>query len=118
MFGSIQARNVAQKFAIDALLAPPSEIPLVILIGPAGTAKTFLSLAAGLTETKLGFNDDGTYNRILISRPNVITEEQPLGALPGTLEQKTSPLLACYYDNLDIILRGRAKQEDSMQIQA
>lgn len=47
----IRPQNRLQRFALDALLAPEEEIPLVILRGPAGTAKTFLSMAAELDKT-------------------------------------------------------------------
>ena len=47
----IRPQNRLQRFALDALLAPAEEIPLVILRGPAGTAKTFLSMAAELDKT-------------------------------------------------------------------
>lgn len=115
VYGKIKALNSAQRFALNALMAPPEEIPLVILAGPAGTAKTFLSLAAGLSNTKLEYCDNGLYNRILISRPNVESDED-FGYLPGDLYEKTLPLLSSYYDNLDTILRNGAKDEDKAQI--
>lgn len=49
LFGNIKPLNAMQRYALWALTAPVEEIPLVVLIGPAGTAKTFLSLAAGLS---------------------------------------------------------------------
>lgn len=115
VYGKIKALNSAQRFALNALMAPPEEIPLVILAGPAGTAKTFLSLAAGLTNTRLDYCDDGKYNRILISRPNVESDES-FGYLPGDIYEKTLPLLSSYYDNLDTILRNGQKDEDKAQI--
>lgn len=47
----VQPKNASQTFALWALMQPVEEIPFVILKGPAGTAKTFLSLAAGLDQT-------------------------------------------------------------------
>lgn len=46
----VAPRNISQHFAIDALMAPPEEIPLVILQGEAGTAKTFLTVACGMDQ--------------------------------------------------------------------
>ena len=102
--GDIKHLNKMQNYAMWALTNP--DIPLVILEGPAGTAKTFVSLACGLDQ--LGISDaraEGEiYDRILISRPNAKTSDDDFGYLPGTLEEKMGPLLASYMDNLEIIL--------------
>ncbi|MCR5055210.1 MAG: PhoH family protein [Lachnospiraceae bacterium] len=108
---SVCARNAAQDFALYALTAPVDEIPLVFLIGAAGTSKTFLSLAAGLD----GVNDF-RYDKILISRNNV-TSDEAFGYLPGTLEEKMMPLLAPFYDNLETIIRGDGEDREQVQIQ-
>lgn len=100
----VRPRNLRQKMALDALNAPSGDIPLVILKGPAGCAKTFLSLAAGLDK-----QHDGEYNRVIISRNNVLSDKG-LGYLKGTLEDKMDPLLAPFYDNLETILRGDSKE--------
>lgn len=102
-------QNVRQKMALDALLAPVDEIPLVILNGPTGCAKTFLALASGI---------DGIfgsiYNKVIITRNNVLSDHE-LGYLKGGLEEKMNPLLAPFYDNLQIILRG-SKNESMEQV--
>ena len=46
----VSPRNSGQPFAVEALLAPAEEIPLVILKGAAGTAKRFLTLACALQQ--------------------------------------------------------------------
>ncbi|MEE3486705.1 MAG: PhoH family protein [Bulleidia sp.] len=115
LFGWVRPMNAAQTCAMYALTAPVEEIPLVILIGPAGTAKTFLSLAAGLSQTCLGQsrkNSYGKYRRIVISRPNVTTQEKDFGYLPGDMKEKTSFLLNNYYDNLCSLLDGAEKGKD------
>ena len=71
VFG-VKPRNAAQSYFLDALLAPADEIPIVMGIGPAGCAKTFLSLAAGLDQAynagfKRGF--DKEYDKILMEVP-------------------------------------------------
>lgn len=91
-------KNTGQRFALYSLLAKPEDIPLVILKGPAGSAKTFLSLAAGLD----GYFKD-TYSNIMISRSNVLSDND-LGFLPGSLEEKMSPLIAPFMDNLKVLL--------------
>lgn len=109
---SVIPKNIGQKCALDALMAPADKIPLVILKGPAGCAKTFLSLAAGLDGVF-----DGTYNKVLISRNNVLSDNE-IGYLKGDLDEKMSPLLAPFYDNLEVILRGKnGKEEDMDEIQ-
>ena len=75
----IQPRNVEQRCAMDALLR--DEINLVALIGPAGTGKTMLSVACGMRKVF----DEGSYSRILISRP-IVPLGRDIGYLPGTKE--------------------------------
>ena len=105
----IKPLNKMQRYAMWALLNP--EIPLVILEGPAGTSKTFLSLACGNEQLDVGDHaNNEPYTRLLISRPNNKTTDADFGYLPGTLEEKMSPLMASYTDNLEIILGGKNVQ--------
>lgn len=114
---NIVPKNSGQTFALSALLAPASELPLVILKGQAGTAKTFLSLAAGLVGLYSDKNEN-QYNKILITRNNVLFDSD-MGYLPGTEEEKMAPLVRGLYDNLEEILRlsGSGDPEISMQIE-
>ncbi len=116
-YGGITPRNAMQTYALWALSAPADQIPLVIMNGPAGTSKTFLSLAAGLDKTYVSHrNNDGAYSRIIISRPSAGGFNE-MGFLPGDLKHKLDPLLAPYYDNLQIILSGGGKyKEDPEQV--
>lgn len=112
----INPRNAAQIMAIDALMAPVSEIPLVILEGPAGTAKTFLSIAAGVDQTiRLGRRQEGAYLKVVITRNNVLSDADH-GFLPGDLEDKLFPLMAPFYDNLESIFSINAKDEEPSKI--
>lgn len=100
--------NSGQKFAAEALLAPAEEVPLVILKGPAGTAKTFLTLACGLEqvmEPQKAKNKKklSSYRKILLSRANVAFDND-LGALPGDEIDKVSPLLRGCLDNIELLL--------------
>lgn len=95
----VKPLNNSQKFALEALLAPSSEIPLVILKGPAGTAKTFLSCAAGLH----GVIEKSEYRKMLIMRPNIKFDED-IGYLKGDEMDKIRPLIRPCLDNLEALL--------------
>ncbi len=92
----IKPLNVEQRCAIDALLR--DEIKLVTLIGKAGTGKTLLALACGLRKVF----DEGSYTRILVSRP-VIPLGRDIGYLPGTKEEKLFNWMQPIYDNLEFL---------------
>jgi phosphate starvation-inducible PhoH-like protein len=87
-------RNVAQKLYLQAI----QENDIVFAIGPAGTGKTFLAVAAAtaaLTEKSI--------KRIILCRPAVEAGER-LGFLPGDIAEKVNPYLRPLYDSLyDII---------------
>lgn len=95
----ITPRNIGQRFAVEALMTPSYEIPLVILTGSAGTAKTFLTLACGLQQTMVSKD----YRRILLTRANVEFDKD-IGALPGTEEEKVGPLMRGAMDNLELLV--------------
>ena len=99
----IMAKNVGQKFLLEALL--DDNYPLVVVKGNAGTGKTFCALAAGLQAQELG-----KYSRILVTRSVTATEQY--GFLPGDIEQKLSPYLAGIKDNLSILVHGSNKKRN------
>ena len=103
----VTPRNVGQFFAQEALMMPASEVPLVILKGPAGTAKTFYSLAVGL-EQVMNTHD---YRSLLITRPNIKFDED-IGYLKGDEMDKIMPLIRPCYDNLEQLLSDDVKNED------
>lgn len=107
----VKPRNVGQKFAQEALMASVEDAPLVILKGPAGTAKTFYSLAVGL-EQILGKNP--TFDRILVARPNVKFDED-IGYLKGTEEEKIGPLIRPIFDNLEQLTRTDSEKKGNRQ---
>jgi PhoH-like ATPase len=92
----IKPRNVEQRCAMDLLLR--DEIKLVTMVGPAGTGKTLLALACGMRKVF----DEGTYSRILVSRP-IMPLGRDIGYLPGTKEEKLFPWMQPIYDNLDFL---------------
>lgn len=101
--GAVMPLNAVQNFAIWALMQPADTIPLVILSGAAGSAKTFLSLACGLAQmSSKNSAKNGGYSRLMLTRPSGGVFSN-LGFLPGDVEQKLDPLYAAFYDNLDAI---------------
>lgn len=99
-------RNSGQKFMQEMLMMSPEIAPLVIIKGPAGTAKTFFSLAVGLH--KMLREEDLLYRKMLICRPNVKFDED-IGFLPGTEQEKIAPFLRPIIDNLEILLEQSDK---------
>ena len=97
----VTARNVGQKFVQEALMMSCDEVPLVIVKGAAGTAKTFLSLAVGLH--KIMNVKQRQYRKILVCRPNVKFDED-IGFLPGSETEKLAPFMRSVIDNLEILL--------------
>lgn len=106
MFG-VTPRNVGQKFMMECLCTGADKAPLVIIKGPAGTAKTLFSLAAGLHE--ILETDQKKYRKILVCRPNV-TMDEDIGYLPGTEEEKIAPFMRPVYDNLQILVDSDEKE--------
>lgn len=100
----ITARNREQNFALNVLLDP--DIDFVTLLGTAGTGKTLLALAAGLTMTMERKN----YYEIIMTRETVPIGED-IGFLPGTEEEKMAPWMGALMDNLEL-LGKRADQNE------
>lgn len=98
-------RNKEQRFAIDMLMN--DQIPLVTLVGKAGTGKTMLALAAGLTKVL----DEQAYTKMLVSR-SIFPLGRDLGALPGELEEKLRPWMQPIYDNFEFLLSSKSAGRD------
>ena len=92
----ITARNREQNFALNLLMSPA--IDFVSLLGQAGTGKTLLALAAGLTQAL----DDKRFTEIIMTRVTVPLGED-IGFLPGTEEEKMQPWMGALEDNLDVL---------------
>ena len=103
----VSPRNVGQYFLQEALMQPAEKAPLVIVKGMAGTSKTFYSLAVGLE--KVMNNASGEYRRILICRPNALFDAE-IGFLPGTEQEKISPLMRPILDNLDQLVDSNEQE--------
>jgi PhoH-like ATPase len=92
----ITSRNREQNFAMNLLLDP--EIDFVTLTGTAGTGKTLMALASGLTQVL----DDRRYTEIIVTRATVSVGED-IGFLPGTEEEKMGPWMGALDDNLEVL---------------
>ena len=99
----INPLNVEQRCALDLLLR--DEIKLITLIGPAGTGKTMLALAAGLRKVF----DEGVYTRILVSRP-IVPLGRDIGYLPGLKEEKLLHWMQPIYDNLEYLCESTGSE--------
>lgn len=100
---SIKPMNLGQACLLDALLDP--EISLVTCYGQAGTGKTLLAVAAGLSQVF-----GRTYNGLTVSRP-IVAMGQTVGFLPGSLQEKMRPWLQPVYDALDLLMRPVDNQQ-------
>lgn len=111
----INARNREQNFALNLLLDP--EIDFVTLQGSAGTGKTLLTIAAGLTQVL----DEKRYTEIIMTRVTIPVGED-IGFLPGTEEEKMTPWMGALMDNLEVLHStqeggsfGRGATQDLLQ---
>ena len=100
----IRPRNVQQTMAIEMLLK--KDMPLVTLIGKAGTGKTLLALASGLMQTE----DFGDYKKLLVARP-IVPMGKDLGFLPGEKEEKLRPWMQPIFDNLEYLFNTKKPGE-------
>jgi len=95
----VTPRNTEQRYALDLLLDP--SVPVVSLVGRAGSGKSLLALVGGL-EQVLG-KENRRYTRLIVSKP-VHSVGKDIGFLPGTLEEKMLPWLKPIQDNLQFLL--------------
>ena len=86
----IKAKTVGQQKYIKAI----TKNTVTIGVGPAGTGKTYLAVAAAVAAFR-----ERTVNRIILTRPAVEAGER-LGFLPGDLQNKVDPYLRPLYDAL------------------
>ncbi|WP_415921587.1 PhoH family protein [Tateyamaria sp. SN6-1] len=106
----VEPRTDAQKAYVQSLF----ENEMAFGIGPAGTGKTYLAVAVGVSMFISGHVD-----RIILCRPAVEAGER-LGFLPGTQEEKVDPYMQPLYDALNDFLPGKQlaklKEEKTIEI--
>jgi phosphate starvation-inducible PhoH-like protein len=88
---NVQPRSDGQKKLMEAI----ARHNLVFAMGPAGTGKTYLAIAAAVEAF-----DKGQVDRIILSRPAIEAGEK-IGYLPGDLQDKMAPYLRPLYDALN-----------------
>lgn len=110
--GEVSGRNVRQKLLLWTLMGcgepdpfAPDGIRLIIVSGPAGSGKSFLTLAAAWERLERGH-----FDRIVITRP-MVDVGTSMGFLPGTLEEKLKPWGGPIEDNLRAIVQVPATDE-------
>ena len=86
----IKAKTLGQKQYVETI----KNYAVTIGVGPAGTGKTYLAVAAAVTALR-----EKSINRIVLTRPAIEAGEK-LGFLPGDLQQKIDPYLRPLYDSL------------------
>ena len=97
----IKAKTLGQKRYVDAI----KKNTITLGIGPAGTGKTYLAVAAAVAAFR-----DKQVNRIILTRPAVEAGER-LGFLPGDLQSKVDPYLRPLYDALFEMLGAETYQK-------
>ena len=104
----VALRNNSQRFMADMLMN--DDIHLAIISGPAGTAKTFMTVVAAMQ----GYQKD-KWNQIICTRNNVEMDSHSIGALPGDEEEKIGPLMRGFCDNLRSYLRAGGTDEETLE---
>jgi PhoH-like ATPase len=111
----VTARNREQNFALNLLMS--DAVDFVTILGPAGTGKTLLTLAAALAQTL----DKSRFREIIMTRVTVPLGED-IGFLPGTEEEKMEPWMGALMDNLEVLTQseeggewGRAATQDLLR---
>ena len=106
----VEPRTDAQKSYVQSLF----QNEMAFGIGPAGTGKTYLAVAVGVS-----MFISGQVDRIILCRPAVEAGER-LGFLPGTQEEKVDPYMQPLYDALNDFLPGKQlaklKEEKTIEI--
>ena len=97
----IKPKTIGQKEYVDSI----SQNTVTIGVGPAGTGKTYLAVAAAVAAFR-----ERKINRIILTRPAVEAGER-LGFLPGDLQSKVDPYLRPLYDALFVMLGAETYQK-------
>jgi PhoH-like ATPase len=92
----LNPKNINQAVAMDVMES--DDIDCVILLGPAGTGKTLLSIASAVQQVV----DDNKFEKIIVAKPTPSLTED-IGFLPGTEEEKMLPWLGGFMDSLEVL---------------
>ncbi len=105
VFG-IMPRNVQQTMALDLLL--DDSVKLVSLIGSAGTGKTLIAVAAGMSKVL----NEQTFQKLLVARP-IMPLGRDIGYLPGDKDEKLTAWMQPIFDNMSYLLSNRLSGANS-----
>ena len=105
VFG-VMPRNVQQTMALDLLL--DDSVKLVTLVGGAGTGKTLLAIAAGMTKVL----NEQVYQKLLVARP-IMPLGRDIGYLPGDKDEKLTAWMQPIFDNMGYLLSNRLSSGSS-----
>lgn len=106
-YSGVTSKNLEQKFALELLT--DLTVPLVTLVGAAGTGKSFLAIASALQMI-----NDHIYDKIVVMKPLIPVGGKDIGALPGDKFEKISAWLGPVKDNIDQILGSKSMTSDNM----
>jgi len=98
----IVPRNMDQSLALEFLTE--KEIDFVALLGPAGTGKTLLALAAGIHQIM----EQKIYTEIIMTRATIPLGDD-IGFLPGSEEEKMAPWMGALEDNMEVLSAANYK---------
>jgi PhoH-like ATPase len=101
--------NDEQHFVLDALTDP--KIKLVTITGKAGTGKTLLAAAAGLTQVL-----DSNFRKLVIARP-IMPMGNDIGFLPGSKDDKLAVWMQPLFDNLEFMAEDRPNEKGVYSIE-
>lgn len=104
---SVTPRSPEQRMAFELLL--DDSVKLVTLVGRAGTGKTLLALACGLSKVV----HDERYKKLLVSRP-IMPLGQDIGYLPGSKDDKLAHWMGPIFDNLHFLLAQEERDPDEV----
>jgi PhoH-like ATPase len=105
VFG-ILPRNLQQTMALDLLL--DDSVKLVSLIGAAGTGKTLLAVAAGMSKVL----NEQLYQKLLVARP-IMPLGRDIGYLPGDKDDKLRAWMQPIFDNMGYLLSNKLSSDSS-----
>ena len=83
------------KYYNEGLKITAKEAPLLIVVGDAGTGKTYMAINAALDGI-----ESGEYKQIIITAPTITTGGEDLGYLPGEISEKMTPYLGGFEDSI------------------
>ena len=97
VYGGVGGKNLEQSVALDLLLDDDAKV--VALTGPAGSGKTFCTIASCMTKL---IGKDKKYEKMILLKPTVSVSDE-IGYLPGNVEEKLSHYLGSYMDNFKVL---------------